>query len=92
MKQIVRKIWDAVVKRLCSIAFDKWLHFVCGVLIAAFFCITLGMKACIVPVLFAGFLKEFFDQCTTSHFDWKDFIATCVGGLVIQFFQVFALL
>lgn len=92
MKQFVRKIWDAVVKRLCSIAFDKWLHFICGVLIAAFFCITLGMKACIVPVLFAGFLKEFFDQLTTGVFDWRDFIATLIGGLVIQFFQVFAVL
>lgn len=91
MKQI-RKIWDAVVKRLCSIAFDKWLHFIFGVLIAAFFCVTLGMKACIVPVLFAGFLKEFFDQLTTGQFDWKDFLATTVGGLVIQFFQVFAVL
>lgn len=92
MKQIVRKIWDAVVNRLCSIAFDKWLHFICGVLIAALFCITFGMKDCFVPVLFAGFGKEIFDQFTTGNFDWKDFLATCIGGLTIQLFQIFALL
>lgn len=88
MKQFIRKIWDAGVKFLCSIAFDKWLHFICGVLIAALFCVTLGMKACIVPVIFAGFYKELFDQLTTSHFDWKDFLATVIGGAVIQLFAV----
>ena len=84
----MRKLWDKLVALIYKVPFDKWLHFMAGLIIAAFFCITLGMKVCIVPVLFAGFAKEFFDSWTTNQSDWKDFLATLIGGMVIQLFVI----
>ena len=46
------------------------------------------MTVCIVPVIFAGFIKEFFDKWTTQEWDWWDFVATCAGGLIIQLFVI----
>lgn len=87
MKQI-RKIWDAVVKRLCTIGLDKWLHFIVGVLVAVFFLTVLKVKVCIMPVIFVGFFKELFDMLTTHKADWKDFLASLIGGLIVQFFAL----
>ena len=82
----MRKIWDKFVAWLYKVPFDKWLHFIFGVLIAAFFACALGMKACIVPVVFAGFCKEFFDLWTTNKAEWKDMLATLIGGAFVQGF------
>lgn len=87
MKQI-RKIWDAVVKRLCSIELDTWLPFIVGVLVAVFFLVVLKVKVCIMPVIFLAFFKEMFDMLTTHKRDWKDFIASLIGGLIVQLFAV----
>ena len=86
MKNFFRKIWDAIVSLICKVPYDKWLHFIAGLIIAAFFCIALGMKFCVWPVLFFAFAKEFFDKWTTDQWDWWDFAATCFGGLVPQIF------
>lgn len=85
----MRKFWDIIVGFLCKVPYDKLMHFCMGIIIASFFCITLGMKTCIVPVIFVGFAKEFFDIWTTKQWDWFDFLATCVGGLIIQLFAIF---
>ena len=82
----MRKIWDKIVAWILGIPTDKKLHFVAGFIIAAFFGLALGMKAVIVPAIFAGFIKEFFDQWTTDQWEWWDFAATCLGGLLAQSF------
>lgn len=85
----MRKIWDQIVKWILSIPSDKKLHFVAGFIIAAFFAISLGMVAVVVPALFAGFLKEFFDQWTSPSgegWDWGDLLATVLGGVLCQGF------
>lgn len=82
----MRKIWDKIVALISKVPYDKLLHFIAGLVIAAFFCITLGMKVCIVPAIVAGFAKEFFDNWTSDEVDWWDFVATVAGGLVIQIF------
>lgn len=82
----MRKIWDKIVAWFLAIPTDKRLHFVAGFIISAFFAISLGMAVCIVPAVFAGFIKEFFDQWTGDQWDWKDFLATCLGGLLCQGF------
>jgi hypothetical protein len=84
----MRKIWDKIVAWILAIPTDKKLHFVAGFIIAAFFGLALGMKAIIVPALFAGFIKEFFDLWTTQKWEWWDFAATCFGGLLAQLFVV----
>ena len=82
----MRKIWDKIVEWIQSIPADKKMHFVAGVIIAAFFALALGMKIAIVPAIFAGLIKEFFDKWTTEKWEWWDFAATCLGGLLIQVF------
>jgi len=82
----MRKIWDKIVEWILGIPADKKLHFVAGFIIAAFFGLALGMKAVIVPAIFAGFIKEFFDLWTTNKWEWWDFAATCFGGLLAQGF------
>lgn len=72
---------------MLSIPEDKRLHFVCGLVIAAFFGLALGMKFCFWPVIFAAAGKEVFDIFSSGQeFDWKDFLATLLGGLVPQVF------
>lgn len=84
----MRKIWDWIVTLIYKVPFDKWLHAFAGIIIAAFFAITLHMEVPIVPVIFAGFAKEFFDKWTTSKWDWWDFAATVAGGALIQIFAI----
>ena len=84
----MRKIWNKIVAFISKVPYDKWLHFICGLIIAAFFNIVLGMKVCIVPAIFLGFCKEFFDKWTSDQWDWWDFVATVSGGLVIQLFAI----
>ena len=86
MKNFIRKIWDAIVSFINRVPHDKLRHFAAGVIIAAFFAISLGMKFCFWPVIFFAFGKEFFDKWTTGEWDWWDFGATCIGGLVPQIF------
>lgn len=84
----MRKIWNWIVALISRVPYDKWLHFIAGLIIATFFAIVLKMTVCIVPVIFAGFIKEFFDKWTTQEWDWWDFVATCAGGLIIQLFVI----
>ena len=88
MKDFIRKIWDAIVRFIYKVPYDKLLHFIVGLLVASFFNVSLGMLVCIIPALFAGVLKEAFDYWTTNQFDWLDLVATVAGGAVIQVFAV----
>ena len=83
----MRKIWDKIVAWVLSIPADKRLHFVCGLIIAAFLAIALGMKFCFWPVIFFAAGKEVFDIFSSGQkFDWKDFAATLLGAVVPQVF------
>lgn len=86
----MRKIWDKIVALISKVPYDKLLHFIVGVLIAAFFAIVWPSAAewCFFPVLMIAGLKEFFDYWTTDQVDWWDFVATVAGGLVIQIFTI----
>jgi len=91
LKTRIRVLYDAAVSLFCRIGYDKLWHVIAGLVIASFFCVTLRMEACIVPVVFAALVKEFFDLWTVDNWNWKDFIATLAGGAVIQLFQIIAL-
>lgn len=82
----MRKIWDKIVAWIQSIPSDKKMHFVAGAFVSAFVCIALGFKVCIVGAVAVGLLKEAFDKWTSGEWDWWDFVATCLGGLLIQSF------
>lgn len=81
----MRKIWDKFVSFVADVAVDKLLHFIAGMLIAAFFYIVFGMVACLVPVFFFAFAKECWDSWYDGNkFDGWDLVATLAGGLTIQ--------
>lgn len=83
MKKILQLI-QTTFTWLCSRPVEKYLHVIAGMFIAALFAITFNVKACIVPAFVAGFLKEFIDLWRNGPFDWKDLLATTIGGLLLQ--------
>ena len=88
MKNFIRKIWDAIVSLISKVPYDKLLHFIVGLIVAAFFVISLklaGWEALLVAVA-VGALKELFDWLTTEKVEWWDAVATVIGGLVILIF------
>lgn len=88
MKNFIRKIWDAIVSLISKVPYDKLLHFIVGLIVAAFFVIALkwaGWEALLVAVAVAA-LKELFDWLTTEKVEWWDGISTVIGGLVILIF------
>ena len=88
MKNFIRKIWDAIVSLISKVPYDKLLHFIVGLIVAAFFVIALkwaGWEALLVTVA-VGALKELFDWLTTEKVEWWDAVATVIGGLVILIF------
>lgn len=65
---------------------DKALHFIAGLIIVAViatFCPMVADHAWLAAVVL-GFGKEIYDLFTDGHFDFVDFGATVLGGLVIQ--------
>lgn len=88
MKSWIRKIWDKIVALFYAIPFDKWLHFFAGVIIASCAALTFNIEWPWWPAMLAGGIKEGFDYGTTGEADWKDFLATTLGGLLIQLFVV----
>ena len=87
MKKFIRKIWDAFVTLVNKVPKEKLLHFVMGLLIAAFCALVLNWGPwCILPAIAFGALKELFDWWTTKVVEWWDFGATSIGGLIILFF------
>ena len=80
----MKKIWNKIVRFFNALSADKYLHFIVGLIVAAFFNIALGMEVCIAPVIVAGFIKEFIDEWRYGGADIADFAATVAGGAVIQ--------
>ena len=84
----MRKIWDWIVAQFLKVSVDKWLHFIAGLLVAAFIVIAIGWPgwAGLIGAVAAGLLKEAFDWVTTKKVELWDGIATAAGGLVVLFF------
>lgn len=80
MKNLFKKTWAW----LTAIPQDKLWHVIAGLVIGAFFAIVLPMEAPVVPVIFAGAIKEFVDDWKHGNADWRDFVATVAGGIIIQ--------
>ena len=84
--ETIKKIFTAVAAFLGSIANDKLLHFICGMLVASFFVIVVPPTAsfAFVFAIFIGALKELFDHYVYKSWCWYDLLATVLGGLIIQ--------
>lgn len=82
----MKKIYEKVMGWFRGVGIDKYWHFIAGLVIAALFHIAFGLEVCILPVIVAGFAKEAYDLVTDYRWDWLDFAATILGGLVVQVF------
>lgn len=88
MKEFLKKLWEKFVNWILSIPQDKRLHFVAGIIIAAFFAIAVEEPLCFFPVIFFAVGKEMLDVFFGGKFDVWDMVATLVGALIPQLFVV----
>lgn len=89
----MRKLWNKFVTLLYKVGQDKWFHFIAGVLAAATAAFAFNVwYAPLVAAAGFGLLKEGFDLCTTKVVEWKDWVATTAGGVVITALWLLTLL
>lgn len=83
---------DSFFTWVASVPKDKLLHGLVGALIAllvmrllSLFSVTDGtVRLCALIVVFSvGLAKELYDRFAHRNFDWLDWLATIVGGLVV---------
>lgn len=85
----MRKYWDTFVAYISSIPYDKLLHFIGGTYASLFVLCILNMPFCCWGAIVAGYIKDYvFDKRTTGVVDSRDFLWTCIGGLLVQIFAV----
>lgn len=66
----------------------RLVHLIAGLILSAFFCITLRMGGwCFIPALFAGFIETFIRAWKNAQ-DWWDFAFVLAGGLIIALFAI----
>ena len=71
---------------------DKQLHFLAGFIIALIvILITSSIVAGLIVTFFAGFYNEFKNEMDYAGFDWKDLLATMIGGLIPALIKIFLL-
>lgn len=76
---------NKIINYLASIPHDKLLHFIAGIIISLIFSVITPYIALISAALF-GIIKEIYDKISYGGFSWMDFLATSLGGLLIQIF------
>ena len=82
-------VWTALVEGLKEISRSTLYHFIAGLIVGAFACITLGIGAwCFVPVFVVGFIKEFVKLWRGGAFGCMNLAAILSGGLLISLFAV----
>lgn len=76
---------------------DKKKHFIAGLLVAALVGLPCylesvnlfaGLWSAIVSGILIGVCKEWCDYVYTSKWDWRDFLATCIGVVVVAVFVI----
>ena len=73
-----------IVQALANIPNDKHLHFEAGTIIAGFFTLVWPLGWPVIPVVCIGLAKEAIDEIGRGKGDWKDLLATTLGGCVVQ--------
>lgn len=81
-----------LLQTLGSIPSDKMLHFIAGMLITAIVAVIVPRFAplAVTVAVVAGLAKEVYDEITYGGFDFKDWLATVIGGVVMQIIIWFA--
>ena len=84
----MQNIWKWFINLFTEIRRSRLWCIILGLVTAAFFFIVCGMAFCVWPVLFVAFLKELIGVIADRGFDVWDFVATIIGGLIIQLFVI----
>ena len=76
----------SILSKITSIAYDKLLHFIAGILVAMFFSLLFPITEsfCFVFSIVAGIGKDLYDKLDYGRFDWWYVLATGLGGLLVQ--------
>ena len=76
---------------------DKKKHFIAGLATAIVVAMPgylesvnlfAGLWAAIVSGILIGLCKEWCDNVYTSKWDWRDFLATCIGVVLVAVFII----
>ena len=71
---------------------DKQLHFIAGFIISALVILITGsIAAGLIVTFFMAFYKEFKDEMEYAGFDWRDLLATMIGGIIPALIKIFIL-
>ncbi len=84
----IRSAYEWFVGLINKVRRDRLYHFIAGLMIAAVAALCFHITWAIVPVIFAGFIKEFIDSWRGQQFDWIDLLATVLGGAFIWVCQL----
>lgn len=85
----MKAMFEKLKNWLAGIPHDKLLHFIAGMVVAAFFSIVIVDTAmfCVVFSGIAGVIKEAVDEWRKpGAWSYSDLLATVLGGLPIQLF------
>ena len=90
MIDFFKKLWDSIKSQFKANPTMAMLDLWIGGMVAAFFCIVLHMKVCIVPVIAYAFIKEFITMWKKGEgFNLWDFCVALCGGLLVQIMAIF---
>ena len=93
MKKVTQILVSLVSKLgIKFISVDKQIHFIIGFLTSAIVLyFTKSIAAGLIVTFFLGFYKEFKDEMDYAGFDWKDLLATMIGGVIPALIKIFIL-
>jgi hypothetical protein len=78
----MKKVINLLEKLNLPFAVDKQIHFLAGFIISAIVILITGsISAGLIVTFFMAFYKEFKDEMDYAGFDWKDLLATMIGGV-----------
>ena len=81
----MKKRYNRKIKRYLKMDFDKFLHFIGGIAIVAFFAVFGLAYIGLGTTILIGFLKEYIWDYSLKRgtIEAKDFIATVCGGAIV---------
>lgn len=63
---------------------DKLLHLAAGIVVGALALVLFGHGAAVIAAILAGAAKEVYDHATDGDPSLGDFVATGMGGMMIE--------
>ena len=93
MKKVTQILVSLVSKLgIKFVSIDKQIHFIIGFVISTIVILITGSIASgLIVTFFIAFNKEFKDEMDYAGFDWRDLLATMIGGVIPALIKIFIL-